>query len=58
MVVVGAGGIGSAIARYKGFNNRGFNVRYIFDNDPEVIGSRIWRVRRPGLCADGRDDPG
>ena len=41
MVVVGAGGIGSAIARYKGFNNRGFNVRYIFDNDPEVIGSRI-----------------
>ena len=41
MVVVGAGGIGSAIARYKGFNNRGFNVRYIFDNDPEVIGSRV-----------------
>ncbi len=41
MVVVGAGGIGSAIARYKGFNNRGFNIRYIFDNDPEVIGSRV-----------------
>jgi redox-sensing transcriptional repressor len=41
MVVVGAGGIGSAIARYKGFNNRGFNVRYIFDNDPEVIGSKV-----------------
>ena len=41
MVVVGAGGIGSAIARYKGFNNRGFNVRFIFDNDPEVIGMRI-----------------
>jgi redox-sensing transcriptional repressor len=41
MIVVGAGGIGSAIARYKGFTNRGFNVRYIFDNDPEVIGSRI-----------------
>lgn len=41
MVVIGAGGIGSAIARYKGFNNRGFNVRYIFDNDPEVIGSRV-----------------
>jgi redox-sensing transcriptional repressor len=41
MIVVGAGGIGSAIARYKGFTNRGFNVRYIFDNDPEVIGSKI-----------------
>lgn len=41
MVVVGAGGIGSAIARYKGFNNRGFTVRYIFDNDPDVIGARI-----------------
>ncbi len=58
MVVVGAGGIGSAIARYKGFNNRGFNVRFIFDNDPEVIGSKSRRVRSPRLCAYGRDDPG
>lgn len=41
MVVVGAGGIGSAIARYKGFANRGFRVRMIFDIDPEKIGTHI-----------------
>ena len=41
MVVVGAGDIGSAIARYQGFENRGFRVKVIFDNDPEKIGTQI-----------------
>lgn len=41
MVVVGAGDIGSAIARYKGFTNRGFNVKMVFDNDPNKIGAHI-----------------
>lgn len=39
VVVVGAGDIGSAIARYQGFTNRGFRVAMIFDNDPNKIGS-------------------
>ncbi len=54
VVVVGVGGIGSAIARYKGFNNRGFNVRFIFDNDPEVIGTRVsdFVVQDYALMAD------
>src|SRR5512134_1772175 len=34
VVVVGAGDIGSAVARYRGFSNRGFKVKMIFDNDP------------------------
>ena len=38
LVVVGAGGIGSAVARYKGFTDRGFNVRMIFDTDPSKVG--------------------
>lgn len=38
VVVVGAGDIGSAIARYQGFTNRGFRVVMIFDNDPIKIG--------------------
>ncbi len=39
VVVIGAGDIGSAIARYQGFANRGFRVAMIFDNDPKKIGT-------------------
>jgi redox-sensing transcriptional repressor len=41
IAVVGAGDIGSAIARYKGFNNRGFRVKLIFDADENKIGQQI-----------------
>lgn len=41
VVVVGAGAIGSAIARYQGFENRGFKVKAIYDNDPNKVGSTI-----------------
>ncbi|MEW5869496.1 MAG: redox-sensing transcriptional repressor Rex [Chloroflexota bacterium] len=44
VAVVGAGAIGSAVARYKGFANRGFLVTMIFDNDPEKIGTRVGDV--------------
>jgi len=41
MAVVGAGDIGSAVARYQGFANRGFKITLIFDNDPEKINQHI-----------------
>lgn len=41
MAVIGAGDIGNAVARYQGFANRGFVVKMILDNHPDVIGSRI-----------------
>jgi redox-sensing transcriptional repressor len=41
MAVIGAGDIGNAVARYQGFANRGFVVKMIFDNNPEIVGSRI-----------------
>lgn len=41
VVVIGAGDIGSAIARYQGFTNRGFNVTMLFDNDPQKIGTKV-----------------
>jgi redox-sensing transcriptional repressor len=41
LAVVGAGDIGSAVARYRGFANRGFSVKMIFDNDPQKIGTQI-----------------
>jgi redox-sensing transcriptional repressor len=41
VAVVGAGDIGSAIARYAGFTNRGFLVTMIFDSDPQKIGTNV-----------------
>jgi len=41
IVVVGCGGIGSAVARYRGFTNRGFNVRMVFDSDPQKVGTTM-----------------
>lgn len=41
VAVVGAGDIGSAIARYQGFADRGFRVTMIFDNDPSKVGSAV-----------------
>jgi redox-sensing transcriptional repressor len=41
VAVVGAGDIGSAVARYQGLTERGFKVVKIFDNDPGKIGSQV-----------------
>jgi len=41
LAVIGSGDIGSAVARYKGFANRGFRVTVIFDSDPGKIGVQI-----------------
>ncbi len=44
IAVVGAGDIGGAIARYQGFEHRGFRVAMLFDNAPEKIGQEIGGV--------------
>lgn len=41
LIVIGAGNIGSAVANYSGFAQRGFRVVAMFDNDPVKVGSRI-----------------
>ena len=41
MIVIGAGDLGSGLARYKGFATRGFQVSAIFDIDPAKIGKKI-----------------
>ncbi len=38
VAVIGIGDIGSALARYGGFANRGFRVAMLFDNDSQKIG--------------------
>ncbi|HVE78737.1 MAG TPA: redox-sensing transcriptional repressor Rex [Gemmatimonadaceae bacterium] len=39
VVIVGAGKIGSALANYRGFRQRGFNIVAVYDNDPRKVGS-------------------
>jgi redox-sensing transcriptional repressor len=41
VIIVGAGDMGHALARYQGFSNRGFNVVMIFDNDKSKVGQKI-----------------
>ncbi len=41
LIVVGAGNIGSAVASYTGFAQRGFRVIALFDNDPTKIGTQV-----------------
>jgi len=41
MIVIGAGDLGSGLARYRGFLNRGFRVAAIFDIDSQKIGRKI-----------------
>ena len=39
--IVGAGALGSALARYPGFKEAGYHIVAMFDNDPEKIGKKI-----------------
>jgi redox-sensing transcriptional repressor len=41
VVIIGAGELGHALARYQGFSERGFQVKMIFDNNPNIIGQQI-----------------
>ena len=40
VAIVGFGNIGSALLNYSGFKKKGFKVVGIFDNSPEIIGSK------------------
>ena len=41
VALVGAGDLGSAVARYKGFADRGFHIAYVFDSAPDKVGKSI-----------------
>lgn len=40
-VIVGAGNMGQAIAKFRGFQNAGFRVQALFDMDEDLIGTEI-----------------
>ncbi|MBA3468205.1 MAG: redox-sensing transcriptional repressor Rex [Herpetosiphonaceae bacterium] len=45
VVLVGAGHLGRAIARYEGFRSRGIDIVGVFDADPTKIGMELGKLR-------------
>jgi len=43
VVLVGAGDLGRALANYQGFQERGFEIRKVFDSNPAKIGQSLGR---------------
>ena len=41
MIIIGGGNLGKALAGYAKFENRGFVLKGIFDNNPALIGTKI-----------------
>ena len=41
VVIIGAGKIGAALAQYRGFRQRGFNILAAYDNNPEKVGRTL-----------------
>lgn len=40
VIIVGAGKIGTALAQYRGFRQRGFRITAVYDRDPNKIGTK------------------
>ena len=40
IIIIGAGNIGTALAQYRGFRQRGFRVIAVYDRDPKKVGTR------------------
>lgn len=41
LIIIGAGHLGQALANYMNFERRGFIFRGIFDNNPNIFGTKI-----------------
>ena len=41
VVIIGAGKIGAALAQYRGFRQRGYNIIGVYDTSPEKIGRSL-----------------
>ena len=44
VIIIGAGKIGAALASYRGFQQRGFQVVAAYDTNPEKVGRRLENV--------------
>jgi redox-sensing transcriptional repressor len=41
VALVGVGDLGTAVAHYRGFSDRGFHISCVFDNSPDKIGKQL-----------------
>ena len=41
VILIGAGNLGSALSQYRGFQERGFNIIAVFDNDMNKVGLKL-----------------
>src|SRR6478672_11206504 len=41
VLLIGAGNIGRALCSYRGFNQKGFKLVAVFDNDPGKVGKKL-----------------
>jgi len=44
VVIIGAGKIGAALAQYRGFRQRGYNIVAVYDSNPEKIGRSLEEI--------------
>jgi len=44
VAIVGAGNLGTALARYSGLSQRGFDVVAVYDIDPDRVGQEVAKV--------------
>ena len=44
MIVIGGGNMGQALSKYASFERNGFNIKGIFDINPELIGKKIGKI--------------
>lgn len=49
VAVIGAGYLGHALANYGGFEDRGFRIAWIFDNDPQKVGQQAGALTVQGI---------
>jgi redox-sensing transcriptional repressor len=45
VAVIGAGNLGKAIAHYHGFAPQGFNIKMVFDANPDIIGTTVGELK-------------
>lgn len=48
-IIVGAGKLGSALALYQGFFERGFNICALLDVNPDIIGNKLGNLEIKAL---------
>ena len=44
VIIAGAGNLGKALIKYKGFQKKGFTIKGIFDNNPSKIGKKLGHI--------------